>query len=101
MRTSTLFGAKTSDFSKYIVCPHEQGGRGLSQCGHFVGKEEGGNFSRFCADVFYGRSLIEKTNFASVCRGAETFLDRVAENISFVLSQNCQASASTRNVLWE
>jgi len=25
MRTSTLFGAKTSDFSKFMVCPHGQG----------------------------------------------------------------------------
>jgi len=33
MRMSELFGAKTSDFSKFIVCPHVQGG-GLSQCGH-------------------------------------------------------------------
>jgi len=32
---------------------------GLSQCGHFVDKGGGGggNFSRFCADVFYGRPL--------------------------------------------
>jgi len=25
MRTSALFGAKTSDFSKLMVCPHGQG----------------------------------------------------------------------------
>jgi len=37
-----------------MVCPHGQGG--LSQCGHF--EDKGGvNFSRFCADVFYGRAL--------------------------------------------
>jgi len=26
MRTSVLFGAKTSDLSKFVVCPHRQGG---------------------------------------------------------------------------
>jgi len=26
MRTSALFGAKTPDFSKLMVCPHGQGG---------------------------------------------------------------------------
>jgi len=29
---------KTPDFSKFMVCPHEQGG--LSQCGHFAAKGE-------------------------------------------------------------
>jgi len=40
--------------------------KGLSQCGHFAdGGGEGVNFcadvnfARFCADVFYGRPLIE------------------------------------------
>jgi len=28
MRTSALFGAKTFDFSKFMVCPHGQGGEG-------------------------------------------------------------------------
>jgi len=28
MRTSALFGAKTSYFSKFTVCPHGQDGRG-------------------------------------------------------------------------
>jgi len=49
MRTSILFGAKTSDFSKFMVCPHGQGMRGLNQCGL---RERGINFSRFCADSF-------------------------------------------------
>jgi len=31
MRTSALFAAKTSDFSKYLVCPH--GKEGLSRKG--------------------------------------------------------------------
>jgi len=42
LRTSALFGAKNSDFSKSMVCPHGQGGRGV-------------NFSRF---FFYGRPLM-------------------------------------------
>jgi len=39
---------KTSDFSKFMVCPHGQGQ--LSQLGHFSGKEEEVNFSRFFAE---------------------------------------------------
>jgi len=48
---------KSSNFSKFMVCPHGQ--RELSQCGHF--SDKGGervNFSRFCADVFYGLLII-------------------------------------------
>jgi len=41
---------KTSDFSKFMVCPNGQGG--LSQCGQ--GRI---NFSQFYADVLYGRPL--------------------------------------------
>jgi len=47
MRTSTLFGAKTPDISKFMVCPHRQRRRGLSQCGHFVDKGGGGQFFAF------------------------------------------------------
>jgi len=36
-----FFCNKTSDFSKFMVCPHGQGGRGLSQCGHFSDMGEG------------------------------------------------------------
>jgi len=46
----------TSDFSKFMVCPHGQRRRGVEQCGHFANK--GGRFSRFCADVIYGRPKI-------------------------------------------
>jgi len=46
MRTSALFGAKISDFLKFVMCPHGQGERGLSQCGHFVDKGEGVNILR-------------------------------------------------------
>jgi len=45
----------TSDFSKLMVCPHGQWR--LSQCGNF--SDNGSNFSRFCADVLYGRLLIQ------------------------------------------
>jgi len=49
MRTSAIFGAKSFGFFEIYVCPHGQG-------------EEGGglNFSRFCADVFYGQPLMKK-----------------------------------------
>jgi len=39
-----FLATKTSDFSKFIVCPHGQGGRGLSQCGNFVDNGRGGQF---------------------------------------------------------
>jgi len=42
MRTSALFGAKTSELTKFMVCPHGQGG--LSQSRHFSDKGEGVNF---------------------------------------------------------
>jgi len=54
----TYLYIKTSNFSKFILCPHGQRGGGLSQCGHFSDKEgREVNFSRFCADIFYGRLL--------------------------------------------
>jgi len=46
---------KSSDFSKFMVRPHEQGR--LSQRGHSADKWGEVNFSRFCADVFYGQLL--------------------------------------------
>jgi len=56
MRTSALFWAKTSDFSKFIVCPHGQRGREVEPVRTFFG--QGGreiNFLRFCENVLYGR----------------------------------------------
>jgi len=39
MRTPALLAKKTSDFSKFIVCPHGQEvRREVSQCGHFADK---------------------------------------------------------------
>jgi len=39
-----FFGAKTSDFSKFIVCPHGQGVGELNQFGYFAVKGEVGQF---------------------------------------------------------
>jgi len=58
MRTSALFGGKTSNFWKFMVCPHRLGG--LSQCG------QGGrrvNFSRFCAASFMDGTLQPNSRF--------------------------------------
>jgi len=43
MRTSARFGAKASDFLKFMMCPHGRRVGGLSQCGRGRGQ-----FSRFC-----------------------------------------------------
>jgi len=39
MRITALFGAKNSDFSKFMVCPHGQGVK--PQYEHFADKGEG------------------------------------------------------------
>jgi len=39
-----------------MVCLHGQGE--LSQCGPFADRGEGVNFSRFCADIFFGHFSI-------------------------------------------
>jgi len=45
-------------FEIYGVFARTWGRGGLSQYGHLANKREGEiNFSRFCADVFYGRPL--------------------------------------------
>jgi len=55
MRASALFLAK--NFIFFEICGVSARTReGMSQCGHFVDKGES-SFSRFCADVFYGRPL--------------------------------------------
>jgi len=64
MRTSSLFCAKNFGFFKiYCVSARIRGEKGLNQCGHFSDKREGVNFSRFCADVFYGRPLSGSTEY--------------------------------------
>jgi len=48
--SSALFGAKKIGFFEiYMVSAHGQGG--------WTSADNGIDFSRFCADVFYGRSL--------------------------------------------
>jgi len=44
MRTSVLFGAKTLDFSKFMVCPHGQEVRGIEPVRTFCGQGGGGQF---------------------------------------------------------
>jgi len=46
---------ETKDFSKFMACPHGQGG--LSKKDIFRTRGKRINFSRFCADVLYGRPL--------------------------------------------
>jgi len=58
MRTFALFGAKTLDFPKFMVCPHGQGGWEAEPVQAFFDKGERVNFSQFYADVFYGRIRI-------------------------------------------
>jgi len=63
MRTFTPFGEKNFVFFlKLMVCPHGQGkGKGVESVRIFFGQEEKVvNFSRFCADVLYGRPLMNK-----------------------------------------
>jgi len=48
MRTSALFGAKTPDFSKFMMCPHGQGERGLEPVRKFSDKGRGQFFKIFC-----------------------------------------------------
>jgi len=58
MRTSAFFGAKYVGFFEIYGVSARITERGLSQCGHFANKVEGRvNFSRFCADILYGRPL--------------------------------------------
>jgi len=58
MRMSALFGAKNFKFFEIYGVPAQTGERGgLSQYGNFSDKGKGVNFSRFCADVFYGQPL--------------------------------------------
>jgi len=53
MRTFALYSAKNPDFSKFVVCPHGLGGGSWASA-----SRRKGNFSWFCADVFYVRPLI-------------------------------------------
>jgi len=59
MRTSVLFGAYSFEFFEiYDVSARTRGGEGSwASADIFRTRERGVNFSRFCADVFYGRPL--------------------------------------------
>jgi len=46
-RPSALFGAKPSDFSKFMIYPYGRGEGGLSQCGHFADNGGKVNFRDF------------------------------------------------------
>jgi len=48
---------KTTIFSKFMVCPHGQGGREVEPVRIFFGQGGRVYFLQFCADVFYGRPL--------------------------------------------
>jgi len=55
MWKSALFGAKTSDILKFMVYRTKNGGKeGVEPVRTFC-EQRGGQFYRFCADVFYGR----------------------------------------------
>jgi len=58
-----FFGRKTSNFSKFMMCPHGQ--RELSHCGHFSDNGGGVHFSRFYADAFYGRPITNIVQFTN------------------------------------
>jgi len=56
MQTYALCGANNSGFFEiYVMCTHGKAGRGFKAVRTFF--RRGFNFSRFCADVFYGRPL--------------------------------------------
>jgi len=61
MRKSVLFGAKNSGFFEIYGVPART--RGVEPVRTFFGQGgEGFNFSRFCADVFYGRFFSSNWN---------------------------------------
>jgi len=52
---------KLRNFAKLMVCPHGQGGGGLSQCGHFEDKGEGRSIFRdFLRTSFMDGPYIDK-----------------------------------------
>jgi len=59
MRTSSLFGAKHLEFFKIYGVSARTREEGFEAVRTFFGQggREGVNFSRFCADIFYGRPL--------------------------------------------
>jgi len=49
------FGAKTFGFFEIYGVSSRTRGEGIKPVRTFCGQGEGVNFSRFCADIFYGR----------------------------------------------
>jgi len=59
MRTFAFFGAKYYGFFEiYNVSARTRGGGRVEPVRTFFGQRGGINFSRFCANVFYGRPLM-------------------------------------------
>jgi len=58
MQTSALFGAKSFKFFEIYGVSAQPRERAVKQCRHFADKGKGVNFSRFFADVVYGRPLV-------------------------------------------
>jgi len=52
----TFWCKKTMDFLN-LLCVRTDGGGGVEPVGTFCGQGGGGNFSRFCTDVFFGQLL--------------------------------------------
>jgi len=64
MRTSALFGAKTSDFFIFMVCPH--GHRGVQPARIFYGQGEGYIFRDIA--FFYGwPRIVLKIKMSRLC----------------------------------
>jgi len=68
----TFLCKKTSDFSKFIVCPHgKREGGGLNQCGHFADKGVGVNF---CDFVIFSKIFAFAWNCSSSAKMTITLL---------------------------
>jgi len=94
MRSSTLFGAKNFEFSKFIVCPHGQRGRGRASADIFRTREV--NFSRFCVNVFYGHPLIEIYRFWLSRKLADIYCYCIVHLLSLFSFFDCTFSLSRR-----
>jgi len=90
MRTSALFGAKNFEFFEIYGVSARIRGERVSQSGDFFGQGGGVHFSRFCADVFYGRSL---TNYFFV--GDRNLFSTVYTN-----ANQCEISKEQMNSFW-
>jgi len=78
----TFWRKKHLVFRNLWSVPTDKKGGGLDQYGHFADKEGGINFSRFFADVFYGRPLMFFATLDFRCIGAKipTFLLKIIKS---------------------